>query len=152
MITTSLVLSEQLECAFSGGVAQDVPLLLVQSGGALSLGEAFVSFQQCGPGFFQNSTELLCGSCVPGKVTPVEGLNICQDCFPGRFWNASHGIECDLCQKGTYQNNSGAEACLLCPKGRFAPGEGAALCAPCEVGKTTPVSILTGEALTGNDE
>ena len=143
--------SVQVQCELPAGVGVATGVIYIQAGGALSLGEVSLSYEQCSPGLFQDGLELECVSCEAGKVTETEGQSSCvscpagslnnslndgcMDCEPGRVSQAG-AAQCDACGIGTYASGSGSIVCSLCEAGKSQHESGMTGCQDCEFGKS----------------
>lgn len=118
----------------------------------------FVSFQQCAPGYWADST--LCVLCAAGKYSSVseasdcsscsvgqyskEGAWECTECEPGRVSAMAGASICSDCLGGTFSSVSGASQCHLCATGRFSASPGRVECERCPITQITPVSPALG--------
>jgi hypothetical protein len=140
--------STQLQCILPPGIATYVTVVVIQSGGAMSV-EATVSYMQCAAGTYQNGAELNCQPCPPGFITSTEGLYVCSacpsgtisngnkdscvDCLAGQ-WSPTNSTICSDCPLGFYSSTSRSLACLECPAGTFQDQLAASSCTNCIAG------------------
>jgi hypothetical protein len=116
--------TQYLSCDLPEGTTENTYVLLIQSGGAFSLGQASLDYVQCAPGTYQNQTALDCASCPVGKITAVAGSRECVTCSAG-FYSSPDGDACVGCGAGTFSEEA-AGACQDCAPGTFATALSAA--------------------------
>lgn len=96
--------------------------------------------QNCGPGFYQNSTgQTSCIPCSKGTASSEEGRTTpCDPCQQGWYQPTDKGgtdaKQCTRCSPGTYQPNMGASECILCSSGKYQPLLSATSCIDCPAG------------------
>ena len=88
--------STLVTCELPPGTGLGLGVTFIQNGGALSVGQALISFQQCQPGFYQVGNEQNCSACDEGSVTVTEGQLICEVCAGGTYSNEAQDA-CEPC-------------------------------------------------------
>ena len=89
--------STEVTCELPSGTGLGQGVTFIQNGGAISVGQALVSFRQCQPGFYQVARELNCSACDEGSVTATAGQFECEECAGGTYSNEAHDacVNCD---------------------------------------------------------
>ncbi len=66
--------STQVQCTLPAGIATNLGVIFIQSGGAMSVGEVTFSFVQCAAGTYQRGVEQIFQPCPPRFITATSGL------------------------------------------------------------------------------
>ena len=128
--------STEVHCVLPEGIGEDMGLIFIQAGGAMSLGQATVSRVQCQAGSYQAASELTCAICAAGKYSAVTGSSECSLCVPGSAQDQTGQNTCMLCEAGTSQNQSGRSSCSVCVSGQYSAATGSSECSPCAPGSS----------------
>ena len=142
--------STQVNCILPAGIATNVGVIFIQSGGAMSVGEVTISYVQCAAGTYQSGVEQICQPCPPGSITATSGLfacsvcpsgtksnthlDSCTDCLAGQMSEAGSTV-CVDCPAGSVSPSFRSPSCLNCPAGTFQNVSGATSCENCPYGK-----------------
>jgi len=134
---------EIVECTLPSGIATNLGLIFIQSGGSLSAGDATVSYVQCDPGTFQNGLD--CSSCEVGKYSATIAAVACVTCEAGKTQSLSGQTVCSICDYGKSKSSASTETCSDCEAGKYtSTATTLFVCADCEVGKVQPAVGSTG--------
>jgi hypothetical protein len=138
---------ERVLCVVPEGTTSERPVTLLQRYGIISVSTILLSYVQCPPGTYSNSSA--CSPCPPGQFNDVWSQAQCRACAAGTFTAVPGALQCSSCPSGTY-SSLGAASCRACPRGTFsqsragectqcalgtfADSEGSALCETCPLG------------------
>ena len=135
--------AEIVQCTLPSGIATNLGLIFIQSGGSLSAGDATVSYVQCDPGTFQNGLD--CSSCEVGRYSATIAAVACVTCEAGKTQSLSGQTVCSICDYGKSKSSASTETCSDCEAGKYtSTATTLFVCADCEVGKVQPAVGSTG--------
>lgn len=140
--------SLEIICELPSGQFPGEAVFIIQSGGALSSGEAYISYVQCPPGTYNTASDFACIPCNDGFVSTSSGQYSCQSCVQGTFSNVDRHV-CEDCPAGTFSlaAQTGCSACsageyslpragscIQCLPGSFSNRSSSSSCTDCAVG------------------
>jgi len=121
---------------YGPGTRENERVMVMNSNGGTTTGDARISYEQCALGKRQQSEE------AQRDLRNNEGF-LCEPCPKGTYSNTLNSQICFPCEPGEYQPNNGSSSCELCPPGSIADGPGNWECMECPVGEFSPSAGLT---------
>ena len=124
-----------LSCITPSGTQQQRTVILIQSGGSLSIAPSsvYLSYHQCNLGTYAAVGTLTCSSCAAGTYADGTGLTACKNCAAGSYIGSAGATTCVACVPGQY-SLTGATNYTLCTAGTFNTISNGTTCNQCKAG------------------
>ena len=141
-----------LTCFTPAGTQQQRTVILIQSGGSLSIAPSsvYLSYHQCDLGSYAAVGTVTCSSCGAGTYADSTGLTACKNCAAGSYIGTAGATTCVACTPGQY-SLAGATTYTSCSAGTYNTITNATTCNQCkagtyntQAGNTTCFSCLPG--------